>query len=487
MGAIIENLDEMFPEWQPDPERVFPCDAFISHKWQDPESDKLRDRLRSRGLEVWHDGHQNLADQRVVQKISQAMINSRTVVVCCSASFDDSSWCRAEYLSALKSGTLCHSNRVVLAIMSPQVELPKDLRFKVPHFRLYDDEQFEELCRYLKHSNKLPYDPSVVSNELSFLEVDTYLREIQKVHQGKEFVGRGGRIWDALVADKITADEIAKIDAEAPYLTLTSDYEGRAVAIGQLCDLDRFYPSVTRRRTILRLLAQETSEVVVNAALQWMVLRCVGLSNTELQLFYRAVMPAKTQITMYYSTLLNTLPSVIRARVHAKGVDPKLLSLREQILLCRKRVDFLLAEGADETDGFAEIRIPQALCISEIEIVLRELTGILMRFSEKADLGGDADEIRAVYLTMIERIVEHSNANLGLPLSSMKHFVCDQVLIPVMACLEGTTRNRARDIFISVCDFMEKFGAEYASKHVLYRQGLADHTASPKWPPSFSL
>lgn len=111
MTAEIINIDGMFPEWQPDTDRVFSCDAFISHKWRDPASDELLEDLRLHGLEVWHDGHQNLADRRVLQKVSQALVHSRTLVVCCSSSFADSVWCRAEYLSALNSGARAHSHR----------------------------------------------------------------------------------------------------------------------------------------------------------------------------------------------------------------------------------------------------------------------------------------------------------------------------------------------------------------------------------------
>ena len=69
----------------------------------------------------------------------------------------------------------------------------------------------------------------------------------------------------------------------------------------------------------------------------------------------------------------------------------------------------------------------------------------------------------------------------------MNESVCPEVLIPVMACLEGTTYDRARDVFISVCEFMEKHGGRYARKHLCYRRALQDYESSPRWPPSFNL
>jgi len=484
----ILNLDEMFPEWQPVTDRVFPCDAFISHKWQDPASDELLADLRLLGLEVWHDGHQNLSDQRVIQKVSQALFHSRTVVVCCSGSFDDSPWCRAEYLSALNSGSLARSHRVVLAIMSPGLTLPKDLRLAVPHFHLYLDGQLEELARYLKQANELPYDPELLATETGLLNSRTCLREIQRLKlEGQHKTSPVGCIWGSLMAGTITAEELAIIDAEAPYRALTSEYEDRAVAIGQLCDVDRFYPCADRRRTILRLLAQETSEVVVGEALQWMVLRCADLSNTELQLLYRSVMPAQTKIKLYYTTLQNVLPSAIRALVHAQPVDQTVLSPRESMLLCQNRVDFILDGTTDEPDRFDEIRIPDALDISQIEIVLREMKLVLVKWGERVDLGDEAEEVRASYLSAIERIVKRSCTNSGPPFSAMVRFVCDEALVPIMACLEGATHGRARDAFNSVCDFMETYGGEYAHEHVCYRHALREQEASPRWPPLFNL
>ena len=110
-----------------------------------------------------------------------------------------------------------------------------------------------------------------------------------------------------------------------------------------------------------------------------------------------------------------------------------------------------------------------------------------MRGEEKIDLGDEGNEVRAAYLSILERTVKASDTNSGSPLSMMNESVCPEVLIPVMACLEGTTYDRARDVFISVCEFMEKHGGRYARKHLCYRRALQDYESSPRWPPSFNL
>lgn len=488
MTIETSNLDSMFPEWQSDTDRVFPCDAFISHKWQDSASDELLGDLRSLGLEVWHDGHQNLADQRVLQKVSQALAHSRTVVVCCSRSFDNSPWCRAEYLSAFSSGCRARSHRVVLAIMCPGLTLPEELRFEVPHFHLYLDGQLKELARYLHQANKLPYDPKLIAAETALLNSETYLREIRRLDkEDQSRTSTVGSIWRSLIEGTITAEDIARIDAEAPYRALNSDCEYRALAIGQLCDIDRFHPCANRRRTILRLLAKESSEVVVGEALQWMVLRHGSLSNKELQLLYRSVMPASMKIKMNYSTLQNVLPAGIRALVQAGPVEKTLLSPRERMLLCLNRVDFILDGTTDEKDGFDEIQLPAVLHINQIEVVLREMKLIFLKQDEKVDLGGEGESIRADYLSGVERIVRRSDTNGGPPLSEVNKFVYDEVLVPVMACLEGTTQERARNVFTSVCDFMEIYGGKYAPEHASYRRALGKQQASPRWPPRVDL
>ena len=71
----------------------------------------------------------------------------------------------------------------------------------------------------------------------------------------------------------------------------------------------------------------------------------------------------------------------------AGPVDETLLSPTERMLLCQRRVEFILEGTADEPDRFDEIQFPPALAISEIETVLREMKGILVRGGRKDRFG----------------------------------------------------------------------------------------------------
>jgi hypothetical protein len=70
------------PDWiDPEEDRAFYCDAFISHRRFD-QSESLGASLTNKGVRVWHDTNADLADRRVRDYIRLALASSRTVVVC---------------------------------------------------------------------------------------------------------------------------------------------------------------------------------------------------------------------------------------------------------------------------------------------------------------------------------------------------------------------------------------------------------------------
>jgi hypothetical protein len=100
------------------------------------------------------DDHRNLADRRVFEKVHRAIRGSRAVLVCISSMFDDSLWCRAEYLPSLRARVV---TRVIACIMEPEVSVPPDLKW-VPRFNLYVEGELEALVRWLRAANGLPAD-----------------------------------------------------------------------------------------------------------------------------------------------------------------------------------------------------------------------------------------------------------------------------------------------------------------------------------------
>ena len=79
---------------------MFPHDLFISHRRFDLPN-AMVEAISACGANVTWDHDLDLRDRRVLQGIARAMRRARFVALYVSDMFEDSPWCRAEYLNAL--------------------------------------------------------------------------------------------------------------------------------------------------------------------------------------------------------------------------------------------------------------------------------------------------------------------------------------------------------------------------------------------------
>jgi TIR domain len=96
------DLDQLFVDEEEvvSESRVFPHDLFISHRRFD-SSLEMVEALSTHKISVVWDCNLDLRDRRVMQCIARAMRRSRFVGLYVSNGYQDSPWCRAEYLNAL--------------------------------------------------------------------------------------------------------------------------------------------------------------------------------------------------------------------------------------------------------------------------------------------------------------------------------------------------------------------------------------------------
>lgn len=198
--------EEEFPSRS---DRLFPYEIFLSHRRHDIPHDTLR-TLRKLDVRISWDNDLDLRDRRVSQRVARAMRLSRYIVRFVSDQYDDSPWCRAEYLNGLwvermfglvRSVTLCQSpvaaRRVPLALADSKTFIaPGDL---------------PQLARFARTGNLLDEDKTlarrfgrVPRNRLSQSEEELTTKEcLNLLEQRLEF-------WQAASVSRIALSEREK-------------------------------------------------------------------------------------------------------------------------------------------------------------------------------------------------------------------------------------------------------------------------------------
>ena len=100
---------------QPEGDRIFSFDLFLSHRQHDSPV-RYIESLELLGARVAWDNNLDLRDRRVLLMVSRAMADSRCIALYVSPQYTDSPWCKAEYLTALQSEDRFSIDRMVVIL-----------------------------------------------------------------------------------------------------------------------------------------------------------------------------------------------------------------------------------------------------------------------------------------------------------------------------------------------------------------------------------
>ena len=158
-----------------DPDRLFAFDLFVSHRNYDSPVG-LISALEREGVKVTWDRGLDLRDRRVIHAVDREMSQSRSLALYVSSTYEESLWCRAEYLSALHIGKRANAPVVLTLIESEAArkKLPPDLRCAETY--TVSPEGLATLAKILRARNKRMDNPiSKFLRTNGWLTVDTKL------------------------------------------------------------------------------------------------------------------------------------------------------------------------------------------------------------------------------------------------------------------------------------------------------------------------
>jgi len=127
-------------------------DVFLSYAQQDRTFvTHLAEYFTNEGLKAWLDEEQIDIGDHIIKKIEQGLRNSRFVVVCLSRHFNDSMWCRSEYLRLLIRETKLQNTKVLPIIVGDyeEVDIPEFLYDKY-YVDVRTNQGLERLIRKIK-------------------------------------------------------------------------------------------------------------------------------------------------------------------------------------------------------------------------------------------------------------------------------------------------------------------------------------------------
>jgi hypothetical protein len=164
----MTNIDSILESGRTDSsyKRLFNYDAFLSHRTND-DSLKLQKLLQKADVKVWVDHAGDLRDRKVISKVNSAVQNSRYVIAYVSQDFQNSLWCRAEYLVSLKAEADTQTVRVLVVKGLEGAVVPRELSH-CPSFTL-SPESIKELASLLKTGNSTNLNPSDIVGRVEIL------------------------------------------------------------------------------------------------------------------------------------------------------------------------------------------------------------------------------------------------------------------------------------------------------------------------------
>jgi hypothetical protein len=484
------DLDRFHPNgWSPDYEhRVFLLDAFLCHRRHDGVSAKLAAQLEALRVRAWYDRDQNVADWRVKETVSKAIVHARYLVVCTAAQALDSSWCLAEYTSGLRAEREFGIPRVLVAELLPGPSIPEALRAQ-PLFVCHDGGQFSsatsgfrDLSRRLTHDNSihgLP-TPSGPSEPLLDRKEEEWLIKAALTKPSHWTDTRVGLLCKAF-AEKLTATNaraaistqgtavtIHAIDIILPSLDMSDllsscdvvgeqrflrasalrlasshDSNDRADALRVLIGLDPF-----TRPDLLRLLSRERHAGVIGIAAPWLTAHHGEFAHQDRNVLLTAVLRAPFSFRAH-SSILN-LPQPLRLRIlldHALDLD--LLPVSERLHIVEEQLDYLLGDAPipADRDDWASFRP------GFVELALRELYDDFRSVLDQTGIQPSIQSVSTLQLALdvLGKVVAHSETHNAEPMSLLPEWEVWNLLFKPLAEASrvATLEQQARSLFDS--------------------------------------
>jgi hypothetical protein len=494
--VAVMNVDGFMPEsWNASlGERAFQYDAFISHNQNDRHSTGLVHHLLRRDVQVWHDRNSDLRDKRIQAKISGALRRSRFVVVCVGRDFHDSPWCRAEYLPALDVERRAGAVRVLVAQMSPRVSIPPALD-AVRRYQCHEGSDLERLTDELRAGNKVAIPHSLM--QTTQLPTATEVSRARDALHGQADFPAG-------------ATEPLELMADVLALCSSTDSGHRADGLTMLLHLCDDEPRGALATAALRLIANEKDESIIHLAFPWFEQHWGQFDDDQRQLVEISTLRAPLHMrSKEYGRMIREFSAATRVKVFVRGLELERLSAPERFHLVEQEIMYILAlyppprrrrrshtdsrpnrwrrrlssaspsldppsppgrvRGLESTDMLLHV-----MGISNFELALRELDGILFDRSGTPRVG--AEEFAARYVRIVARTARVAARNNGHPLSAMRKWILDFVLIPLLWC--STVANvgeSASRTYLAVCDSM-KHDADMSEEVHRYREALTSFT-----------
>ena len=496
------NVDTFItPDWTPDRlPRVFPIDVFLSHN-KDDGSEALATQLSECGIVVWHDSNENLADRRVMQKVSKALFASRLIAVCVSSGYRDSIWVRAEYIPALRSAARHGISRVVVLKLHGNAMIPEELA-SCSQFEVYRTG-LEEFLAFARDSNlvELPsFDEHMLrvtetspTDELSGSDVAEVIKELAEVTdlllQRDPFDGYQSAYMRLYYLRNLLCGESTEINAKtathilssAFRLATSSDADVRANGVMLVESLVKH--GHVSSNALLSWVAREVSDDVLGLALPLLSDRWKEIQNGR-SLIQLAALRAPRELARY-PNLLADCPEVIRAFALARvGLVSGSLTVVEQCNWLDERLAALIhPDGVTvERDGLG--RLVNAFGISEFELIFREAKHLLDSVVQN-ESSRDLESLASTYVLMTERLL---NCTLCTDiLASIGDWLFDYLFVPLLCVIElSEHRREAIHLYEMCCRALS--GTPLEDEVPLYRRALEQvHSGQKQWNYKFFL
>lgn len=492
---MLVNLDAVLPaSWSPEfGERVFQFDAFISHNRNDGHSQILAEKLRCQGARVWRDDEQDLSDRAVQSSVSSALIQSRFVIVCIDHGFQDSSWCRAEYLPAIATGKRAGATRILVARVEAEAPIPADLR-EAAVFNCHRDDELERLAAVITKGNRVPFETSTEVRQQSS-ELPSHARSIRKRtsrrKDPKSMILRSvasaleagdtrhpqllmaARQWliEQMRPEGFTDEERAFLVAASLFFCTLKDSDDRANGMYILQHLADHDPERSLHDDLAHVFEREPDDSLMQIPIPWFEKQWDSLSAWQRSVAERCAIRDPFQARYHSnSAMVHGFSEVTRVKVFARGLEIGALTCPERIHLLHERVDRLLQNVDAVTGGSIADGVRALMGVTDIEIVFRDLDALLNghRQHERKEWPNCEAEV----VVFVERVVSHSVAHTGFPLLAMEGDLLDWVLKPLLwFSTIPHTRDLASSAYRALCDLIETRG-KLALEAPIYRQFL---------------
>jgi hypothetical protein len=485
MLPSIIDVDSFFdPLWSPEfGDRAFRFDAFISHNRHDVHAEMLRKMLDRSGATVWYDDEQDLSDRRVQQRVSQALTQSRWVLVCVSGEFKDSAWCRAEYLPALEVERAAAGKRVLVASMTPTAPVPRALCGQ-PTFECHITEEIARLSAMLREGNRVPF-PVEALRQADTYDLDTLLTEAKDWVSRKrsredkkscalfavahsledadssmvtQMLALGRQILiESVEPTELSVEEHNFLVRASLFLCTARDSDNRANGMFMIQHLAKHAPSL--HDAVLDVYVREPNDSLMQVGFpafeeQWDMLTAQQRAIVE-----RCAMRDPVHVRGSYanSAMVSEFSEVTRMKVFARGLSTNVLPCPERIHLLEERTTRIF-ENAESITGDAMIdRLRGHLHVPDIEIVFRDLEEILKDHGSHTREEWPDRPIAVAHL--LGRIIYHSKEHQGFPVLDVEDKVHRFVLHPLLWSMsfEGA-RQTATTAIRDLCDVLDLDG-----------------------------